>query len=475
MGSKIDDILSEVLKRTTPTREEKRSMLALIERLKRKIEKAAKQAKLDIIIRVEGSVAKNTWLRETPEVDVFMQVPSTESREALGTTYLGIARKATEDAEQIERFAEHPFLEVVLDSVRVNVVPCYCVKKGEWQSATDRTPFHTDYVKPLLNERLCGEVRILKKFMKGINCYGAEIKIGGFSGYLCELLVLFYASFINVLKAASEWRQAFIDLEAFYQGREDKAKLVFKDPLIIVDPVDRGRNAASAVRRERLGEFISASRAFLDEPDINFFYPPETKPYGSERLLKMIRRRGSSLIFIKFGKSNAVPDIWWGQLYKSQKFLRRVVKQHDFSLIRDGVWSNEHNLSLFVFEVTHRSLPSFKTHLGPPLDKRDECRRFLQKHLDSVHTISGPRIEGGRWIVETKRKYVDLIDLLRDKIKKKGNQSALGKHVAKAISKSLEILDNEEILPMYSYNRKFAEFLTDYLNGKPKWLIKRRQ
>ncbi|UCH32588.1 MAG: nucleotidyltransferase domain-containing protein, partial [Candidatus Bathyarchaeota archaeon] len=105
MGSKIDNILSEILKRTTPLSEEKRNILTLTERLKRKIEKAAKQAKKDIIIRVEGSVAKNTWLRETPEIDIFMQVPPTESRDALGTTYLDIAKKATEDAEQIERFA----------------------------------------------------------------------------------------------------------------------------------------------------------------------------------------------------------------------------------------------------------------------------------------------------------------------------------------------------------------------------------
>jgi tRNA adenylyltransferase (EC 2.7.7.25) len=43
------------------------------------------------------------------------------------------------------------------------------------------------------------EVRLLKKFMKGIGVYGAEIKVKGFSGYVAELLVYFYDSFRNVL------------------------------------------------------------------------------------------------------------------------------------------------------------------------------------------------------------------------------------------------------------------------------------
>ena len=31
--------------------------------------------------------------------------------------------------------------------------------------------------------------------MQGIGVYGAEIKVGGFSGYLCELLVMKYGGF----------------------------------------------------------------------------------------------------------------------------------------------------------------------------------------------------------------------------------------------------------------------------------------
>ncbi|MFQ6068389.1 MAG: CCA tRNA nucleotidyltransferase [Candidatus Bathyarchaeia archaeon] len=479
MASKLERILTEVLKRTTPSLEEEKHVLALAKELKQKVEEVAQKSGLDVEVRVEGSVAKNTWLREAPDIDIFMRVPLTVPREAFGTVYLDVAKEATVGAKQIERFAEHPYLEAIIHTrgkeTRVNIVPCYRVKKGKWKSATDRTFFHTNYVKPLLNEKLCGEIRLLKRFMKGIGIYGAEIKVGGFSGYLCELLVLFYGSFLQVLKAASNWKApTFIDYESCYKGREDELKLLFEEPLVIVDPVDKRRNVASAVRKERLDEFVAASRTLLNKPALKFFYSSKTKPFNPKELLQAVRNRGSSLVFIVFGSVKTVPDILWGQLYKSQRSLRKLVEQHDFRVIRDAAWSDEKSLNVFVLEVEQRCLPPLKKHLGPPLEKKGECERFLQKHLDSTRTLSGPRIEEGRWVVEMRRKYTDVVKLLKSKLKDGGRNAGMANLVSKAVAKKLKILVNEEILPTYSRNQNFAKFLTDYLKGKPKWLIENK-
>ncbi len=471
MVSKLKSILSEVLKKTTPSQEERRRVLALAQRLKEKVEEGAKKAELDVEVRVEGSIAKNTWSRESPEIDIFMRVPPAVPRKAFGTAYLRLARKATAGAKQIERFAEHPYLEAIVDGARINIVPCYRVKKGRWKSATDRTPFHTDYVENLLNEKLCGEIRLMKQFMKGIGSYGAEIKVGGFSGYLCELLVLFYGSFVQVLEAASNWKgRTLLDHEEHYKGRERELKLVFDEPLVIVDPVDKRRNAASAVREGRLNEFVAASRAFLDNPTIEFFYPSETKLLSSEELMLAQKKRGSNLIFIQFGRVKAVPDVLWGQLYKSQKALRKLMTRYGFSVIRDAVWSDEKNLNVLLLEVEHRHLPSLKKHLGPPLEKKNECARFLRKHIRSSRTLSGPQIEDGRWVVGIMRKYKDVSELLKAKLKNGGKNTGMAELVSRAVAENLNVLINEEILPTYSRNQDFARFLTEYLNGKPRWL-----
>ena len=58
------------------------------------------------------------------------------------------------------------------------------------------------------------EVRLLKRFMKMVGTYGSEFKVGGFSGYLCELMIIRYGSFLKVLKGVFDhWKPGYqIDL-----------------------------------------------------------------------------------------------------------------------------------------------------------------------------------------------------------------------------------------------------------------------
>ena len=185
MASNLVTVLTKVLTRVNPSEKERREVLELADILIERVKKASKEAGVKARVRVEGSVAKDTWIKGEPDIDIFMQLPLSTPREAFGTICLNIAKEATKGSVQVERFAEHPYLEAIVNGTRVNIVPCYKAKLGEWVSATDRTPFHTDYVMPRLDERLRSEIRLLKRFMKGIGVYGAEIKVGGFSGYLC--------------------------------------------------------------------------------------------------------------------------------------------------------------------------------------------------------------------------------------------------------------------------------------------------
>jgi len=168
MQEKAEKVCAVVLEKVTPKKGERAEIKALAEKLEKRVISASKDSGIEAEVRVEGSVAKDTWLSREPDIDIFMRVPTTIPRKSLGSICLRIARKATEDSEQIERFAEHPYLEAIVDDTRVNIVPCYKVERGEWLSATDRTPFHTNYMKKRLREQMKGEVRLLKRFMKGI-------------------------------------------------------------------------------------------------------------------------------------------------------------------------------------------------------------------------------------------------------------------------------------------------------------------
>jgi tRNA nucleotidyltransferase (CCA-adding enzyme) len=471
MQKKINKVHEEILKKITPTQADRAKITALAKELQQKVAHACEEHGVKATVRVEGSVAKDTWLRKEPEIDIFMRLPTTIPRKSLGKISLEIARKATEGAKQIERFAEHPYLEAFIGDVRVNIVPCYDAKRGEWLSATDRTPFHTDYVKRRLNKTLRNEVRLLKKFLQGITVYGAEIKIGGFSGYLCELLILHHKSFTETLRAFAGYTQRIvIDVEGYYAGREKEQRLLFPEPLVVVDPVDKARNVASAVQPQKLYTLVGAARAFLKTPNAKFFYPPKINALSAETLKSKLENRGASLIFLTLDKIDAVPDVLWGQLYRTQRSLRKLAELNDFKVLRDAVWSDENTLNAFVLELEQRVLPSVKKHLGPPLERKKECEKFLSKYAHNDDVVSGPYIEDGRWVVELRRKVTDAVEFLKEKLKDGGRNVGAAELISQAFREKFRILVNSEVVEVYQGNGGFAEFLTVFLSGKPFWL-----
>ena len=471
MENELNALTKRILEKITPKKEEYAKIDALSRELEQKITVACNQEGVEAIVRVEGSIAKDTWLSENPDIDIFMRLPTSIPRKNLGDIGLKIAKKAAGDAEQLERFAEHPYLEIFLGGYRVDIVPCYDAKLGEWQSATDRTPYHTDYIRGHLDKEVLGEVRLLKRFMQGIAVYGAEIKVGGFSGYLCELLIMKYGSFAQTIRAFAGFnRRVVIDIEGFYANRANELQLLFPESLVIIDPVDKGRNVASAVQPQKLDEFICAARAFLKKPSESFFYPPEPKINSVKELKSQLENRGSVIVFLVIGELNVVPDVLWGQLYRSKRSFRTMLELSDYKVLKDAVWSNEKTMSVFMFELEQQVLPNVKKHLGPPLEREAECERYLAKYADNEKVISGPYIEDGRWIVELPRKTTDAVALLKEKLEDGGKNFGVADLVAKTIQKNFKILVNYEALKVYEDNADFAAFLTDFLVGKPFWL-----
>ena len=465
------ELTQRILKKITPSKNAREKVAQITRLLEQKVTDACKEMNVSAIVRVEGSVAKDTWLNENPDIDVFMRLPTSIPRKNLGDIGLKIAKKAAEGYEQIERFAEHPYLEIVIDGYHADIVPCYDAKPGEWQSATDRTPYHTDYIKTHLNQTLLGEVRLLKRFMQGIGVYGAEIKVGGFSGYLCELLVMRYGSFNQTVEAFAHYsRRIIVDIENIYVERQNELPFLFPEPLVIVDPVDKGRNVASAVQPQKLYEFIAASQAYIKKPSETFFYPPKTKHLQIAKLKSQIANRGSATVFIVISQMPAVPDVLWGQLYRTKRSLSKLLELADFKVLRDTVWSNEQTLSVFIFELENQILSTVKRHLGPPLEREMECKSFLSKYSENPRVISGPYVENGRWLVLVPRKATDAVELLKEKLEDGGKNAGVAELIVKSIQKDVTVLVGADIAKVYVENEEFAVLLTEFLLGKPFWL-----
>ncbi len=187
-------VCNEVKPKIIPDSELRSAVQKKAEEIRAAVERECARAGIAAEVRLDGSVAKDTWIRDYADVDVFMRVSPNLTKTQLHDVCLPPAKRALYPNKIVERFAEHPYVESYVEltkrkKLRVNVVPCYNVQKGQWLSATDRSPYHTEYIRQHLTLEQRDEVRLLKAFMRGIGGYGADTKTGGFSGMLCETLI----------------------------------------------------------------------------------------------------------------------------------------------------------------------------------------------------------------------------------------------------------------------------------------------
>jgi tRNA nucleotidyltransferase (CCA-adding enzyme) len=307
--------------------------------------------------------------------------------------------------------------------------------------------------------------------MRGIGAYGADIKTGGFSGMLCETFIAACEEFERVVKNFSNWQEwKFIDLENYFQGRGDEVHRIFQEPLIVVDPVDKGRNLGAAVRREQLWNFVAASRFLLAKPSGSLFEEPKIRPITATDYSRLVKRRGSTLLAVDVGRMDAVVYIVWSQLYRTERALANLLENHDFTIIRSASWSDEKSLNVILLELEQDQLPTSKRHLGPPVSKSTESASFLAKHLKGTGTISGPWLEDGRWVVEKKRDFASANGLLKSVLRSGGRDVGVASEPARSFKKKVLILKNESIGPLVSKNQEFAKAVKIFLSGRPVWL-----
>ncbi|WP_243681091.1 CCA tRNA nucleotidyltransferase [Vulcanisaeta souniana] len=271
----IEEVIKEAVGIVTPSLEERNRVINTANTVVKLVtDGLLKRGYRDFTVAIQGSVAKDTWLPGDRDIDIFIILP----RDYIDKIRSGdIINDLIDVAVEYRlswsiKYAQHPYIQLIINDFEVDVVPCIRISPGERPfTAADRTPLHTDFVKTKLMQRTI-DVRLLKAFLKSVNIYGAEIKVrGGFSGYVSELLIIHYGSFLNAIKAISNWstRYVFIDMTNTYNEKDAVKK--FKSPVIIIDPVDPSRNAAASINRDTLATAIAASREFLRNPSIKFF------------------------------------------------------------------------------------------------------------------------------------------------------------------------------------------------------------
>ncbi|WP_297506032.1 CCA tRNA nucleotidyltransferase [Thermococcus sp.] len=435
----VKAVISEVLQRIRPTEEERAFVKELMDELGEIAERIIDELGLEAKPYFVGSLAKDTYLAGDHDVDLFLAFPLETPLEELREKGLELGKVIAERLDSYEiAYAEHPYVRASYKGVGVDLVPCYDVKNWrDVRTAVDRSILHTRWV----NEHIKGkndEVRLLKRFLKGIKAYGSEVYVRGFSGYLAEILVIKYGSFLDVLRNADFMlRQKIIDPENWLRKEPEIAmKTVRREveedrPLIVIDPVDPRRNVSANLSWEKYGVFYFKSEGFLKEPSIEFFFPPVATPgdYADE-----LRRKGTHLLTILFDRPELVDDVLLPQLEKSARGIETALEREGFRVFgRNYGYSDKK--AFIMLEVDRLERPAVKIHPGPEFFT-ERGRDFYRKN-ERVWLV-GKRLYAEKKVTE------NVLDILSSLLEK--NQVSLGKNLREVV--------------------KNADFLVDYVPGE---------
>ena len=425
----IEKVIEEVLPLVVPSEEDVAKAREAELKLRKRLDEVLKKYP-ELEYRFLGSYARGTWLKESLEIDVFILFPEDTPKEELERIGLEIGKAVVDEYEL--RYAAHPYVHGTVKGVEVDVVPCYKLKSAEKiKSAVDRTPFHHEWLKDRIKGKE-NDVRLLKKFLKVAGIYGAEYKVRGFSGYLCELLVVFYGSFLDVVKNATKWtRNTVIDIP---NGKVYRKKGGF----FVVDPVDPKRNVAANLSLDNLARFVERCRVFLENPSKNFFVEKEQALPDDEAIAEEIEARGTGLYAVVFSRPDVVDDNLYPQLEKACRKIDEFLRRENFMPLRSGCYANDEFCCL-IFETQVRELAKIRRHEGPPFEEEEHVKRFLMKDRKFR-----PFIEGGKYWVYVERKFWKAEDAIAELIRREWR--SMGKNVGEMLKEGFDLLVGKDIL-----------------------------
>ena len=329
-----------------------------------------KEAAAKVVARIEalgieaivgGSYAKDTWVSGSREVDVFARFPAANEEELEAQVPALFA--AFPEAEHVH--GSRTYLRADIGGVTVEIIPIRPLTDDA--NTMDHSPDHITYVQKHLTSP--NDVRRLKSLLRENRIYGAESHVRGFSGYVCELLIIAYSTLEKLAQEAASWEEGT-------RVRFHDEGYAFEAVLIVEDPTDPRRNAAAAVDERAFRTFTKLMDHIRSGRDERSIIAPIEPPY----------------VRVVMHGSHEKQDISFAQLRTIHDRLERELEPFG---VRDAQWhTNGSWESRFSLERTE--LEPVQVRIGPPISIPDAVSAFTEHHPDAYE-------EDGRIIAQVER------------------------------------------------------------------------
>ena len=354
-----------------------------------------------------GSIAKGTFLKKDYDVDLFVRFDKKYDSKKL-SDLLEATLEQYSSVRALRVHGSRDYFQFSKYGLNFEVVPVLKVKNyKEAKIVTDMSPLHVGWVKKH-NKGIVDEIRLAKQFCKAFRVYGAESYIRGFSGHVLDILVIHYKGFLGLLKAASEWKpKVIIDPARYYKKgsalkKLNKAKTA--GPLIVVDPIQRDRNAAAALSYKMFYRFTEGVRAFLEKPKASFF---EIKGIDVKKLKRMLEP--NALVCLNVRALEGKRDVVGSKLLKVFTYIKKQCNFHEF-IVEGADWDFDGKNATFYYIFKPKKLSETKLWIGPPVNQNTAVENFKKKYKDVFQC-------DGRVCTELKREYMKPKELIKALIK----------------------------------------------------------
>jgi tRNA nucleotidyltransferase (CCA-adding enzyme) len=418
------NILEQARKIAIPERQEEEKIMAIAENLLDLVRKEVGKYPEITSVELGGSYAKGTWLKGKLDLDIFVKMKKETDEKRFEEIGRKIGFDSMKKFHPYVRYSEHPYVEAEVQDTKVNVVPCYDVEKGQWKSAADRSSFHTRFILEKLDAERKNEVRLLKKFLRGIDIYGAEIATEGFGGYVSEVLIYHYGSFIKVLEAAAN----FVHGQVI--GNPTKK---FDTAFVLIDPIDSNRNLGTAISAQNFGRFILAARTYLKKPSFEFFNGRKSAP-NAENL--------KNTLVVKFNYKWRSPDIIWGQVKRGATALSVQLELGGFQVLRKGAVTDEKSEAAMLFLLHSKTIEKFMVKNGPDVFRRTESENFILRNSKNKLTWVD---DEGRILSLQQREFSDAKKFLQSLLKKNLSKAGIPNGIGVDMKRGFRVIEGCQV------------------------------
>jgi tRNA nucleotidyltransferase (CCA-adding enzyme) len=352
-----------------------------------------------------GSIAKETFLKDDYDIDLFIRYNVEYKNKDISNITQNIlellCKQIKTKITRIHGSRDYYQFDLIKNKkiLAFEIIPVMLIHSSNYieaENITDLSPEHVTWVQKYTAKKpeLIEDIRVAKRFCKANNVYGAESYINGFSGHILDILIIHYGSFVNLLKVFSKYeyndlnKPIIIDTEKNLINPLKELNTNRITTLIIVDPIQKNRNSAAALSKEKLWMFITATKEFLKKPDIKFF---EIKKFNINMEIKnsikknKISTKDTNIIKLEMKTVEGSKDVIGTKALKAFTNIITQLELNDFKVI-DNNWNFNYNTkSANAFIILNKEISKEIIQEGPPIQSTNNYNTFVQKHNELRH------------------------------------------------------------------------------------------